>query len=417
MPCSEKKRQANIANSKKSTGPKSKDGKAKVALNPVTHGLYAVHLVLPGEDPAALDGLMATWIDDWRPPTDARRALVEQAVAHAWRLNRCLRAERARLIEQAREAVLADAREADARVAGAVGRLWSSPASALRTLLADRPGTEAVLAMWRALAEDLVAGDWSDSSLRHGRLLNLLGRSASDDRDGDGPVAASRRLARLNDPDYDPDYDDEDDDDDEGREEEVPADPEALTAELAAFFAGQTAEVEAHLGRLEPSEARAARLAAAACVLDDSPQARAILRAEGHHGRAFRATLNQLIKLTRTEADLVAEAEETADRSHNLEAPISKIEGTVGGTGGSPTGAGQGPRALVGEPPVPPGEAMAPSQATEAEAAAPSKATRVRSEPPAAPSKATEPAPPARDGTGDAIASYLARVGSPGPKQ
>ncbi len=388
MPCSEKKRQANIKNAGRSTGPRSRPGKAKVALNAVTHGLYAVHLVLPGEDAAAFDALMATWIDDWQPPTDARRLLVEQAVAHAWRLRRCLKAERARLIEQAREAVVADAREADARVAAAAGRLSDNPASSLRTLLADRPGTEAVLAMWRELAEELAGGDWSDSSLHHGRLLNLLGRHADDDRDGDGPVAASRRLARL----YDPDHDDEyrDDDEDEGREDEAPADPEALASELTAFLAEQAAEVEAHLGRLEPAEARAARLATAAGVLDDSPQGRAILRAEGHHGRAFRATLNQLVKLTQTGADLVG-----GDEPEAVEPPQYddvKILTSKEPAPAPDDGAGSAPASPVGA-----GGGDVPEAA--------------------APNKATGPAPPARDGAGDAVASDPARGLSPRLKQ
>src|SRR4051812_24942319 len=102
MSCSAKKALSNRRNALKSTGPKSPDGKAKVALNAVKHGLRAEHLILPGEDPAAFDAMLAAWNADWRPPTDARRVLVEQAVAHAWRLSRCLRAERAHLLERGR---------------------------------------------------------------------------------------------------------------------------------------------------------------------------------------------------------------------------------------------------------------------------------------------------------------------------
>ena len=103
MAVSEKKLQANRANAQKSTGPKSKDGKAKVALNATRHGLRSQQIVLPGEDPAAFDQMIATWMDDWKPPTDARRLLVEQAVAHAWRFaSRCLKVERDHLIDRGR---------------------------------------------------------------------------------------------------------------------------------------------------------------------------------------------------------------------------------------------------------------------------------------------------------------------------
>jgi hypothetical protein len=43
---------ANRANAQHSTGPVSPDGKARVALNPVTHGLARVKMFLSGEEPA-----------------------------------------------------------------------------------------------------------------------------------------------------------------------------------------------------------------------------------------------------------------------------------------------------------------------------------------------------------------------------
>jgi len=42
---------ANRLNARKSTGPRTEEGKAKVALNAVTHGLRARGVVLPGEGP------------------------------------------------------------------------------------------------------------------------------------------------------------------------------------------------------------------------------------------------------------------------------------------------------------------------------------------------------------------------------
>src|ERR1700760_612754 len=103
MASSEKKVHANPLNAQKSTGPKSPPGKAKVAMNAVKHGLRAAHLVLPGEDAAEFDAMLAAWMGDWRAPTEARRVLVEQAAAHAWRLRRGLKAERDHLTERARD--------------------------------------------------------------------------------------------------------------------------------------------------------------------------------------------------------------------------------------------------------------------------------------------------------------------------
>ena len=49
---SEKQRKANRQNAKKSTGPRTEDGKASTSQNALKHGLLARDAVLPGEDPA-----------------------------------------------------------------------------------------------------------------------------------------------------------------------------------------------------------------------------------------------------------------------------------------------------------------------------------------------------------------------------
>jgi hypothetical protein len=153
MPCSEKKRQANRSNAQKSTGPKSLDGKAKVALNAVKQGLRSRQLVLPGEDAAAFDAMLAHGMDDWQPPTDARRVLVEQAVAHAWRLRRWLKVERDHLIDRGRTAALAHAEDPGAHARAEVARLATEPEAALESLLAGREGAGVVLGLWKRLAD------------------------------------------------------------------------------------------------------------------------------------------------------------------------------------------------------------------------------------------------------------------------
>ena len=96
-----------------------------------------------------------------------------------------------------------------------------------------------------------------------------------------------------------------------------PPDPEGeaiaarMAEELSEFLARQVAEVEAYLATHfggdddEADDPAELALAAAQAALDDSAEGRALLRYEGQHGREFRATLNQLVKLTQTDADLV----------------------------------------------------------------------------------------------------------------
>ena len=65
---SEKQIEANRRNSRKSSGPKTAKGKARVRLNAIKHGLTAATVVLPGEDPAVLEARVEAWKDDLRPP-------------------------------------------------------------------------------------------------------------------------------------------------------------------------------------------------------------------------------------------------------------------------------------------------------------------------------------------------------------
>ena len=54
---SAKKSEANRQNARRSSGPKTPEGKAAVRLNAVKHGLLSEQVLLPGEDEAALKEL------------------------------------------------------------------------------------------------------------------------------------------------------------------------------------------------------------------------------------------------------------------------------------------------------------------------------------------------------------------------
>jgi hypothetical protein len=378
MPCSEKKRQANRENARKSTGPKSRDGKAKVALNALKHGLRSEMVVLPGEDPGAFDAMVADWMSDWQPPTDARRVLVELAVAHAWRLRRCLKVERDHLIERGRLAALVQDEDARARARDEVARLETEPESALETLLAEREGAAVVLGLWKRLADAAALPNaWSDMDLHHARLLNLLGRT--DEADAvvlGGPVYASWRLIEWNAPEPTEFADDCPDDEDHAA---------ALAGELSGFIAGKVARLERYIAETFPArEQRAAQMALRG-ALDDSPEGRALLRYEGQHGRDFRATLNQLIRLTQTDADVV-EDEEGSD--------------------------GEPPQ-IVEAIEVEPEPSPAPNKATEVEPETPDRAAEAPEQPAEAtpaPNKPTE-----AESFQRAKASFLSRRGAPQP--
>ena len=157
---------------------------------------------------------------------------------------------------------------------------------------------------------------------------------------------------------------------------------------MSEFIAGEVAKLEAYRdGQFATPEQHAARVAQDA-ALDDPAAGRALLRYEGQHGREFRATLNQLIKLIQTGICLVEGDEPEAEA----------------------------PAQAVAESEVEPAPPSAPSKATEAEASAPSKATEP-SEGPAAPSRATETAPIDDDPIGRALAAYRMRTSTPQSNQ
>lgn len=379
MPCSEKRLQANRDNALKSTGPKSAPGKARVAMNALKHGLRAETLVLPGEDAAAFDAMRDAWMADWQPPTDARRVLVEQAVAHAWRLRRCLKVERDHLIDRGEKAVARHRRRAAARACADAGRLRDDPDAALAALLATREGAEEVLEMWRVLADAATFDAWDADATHHRRLLNLLAQPGDADAEAiGGAVYTSWRLAVRNDRKLHRRFASDRPADD--------AEAERLAAALRGYLAEQVAEVERYIATRFPSPEHEAARVASSAALDDSPEGRALLRYEGQHGREFRAVLNQLIKLTQTGVDLVDDEPEPAAEEEASPQPPAPAE-------------------VEPSPPSDSGAAVA------AEPAAPDEATADAVPPTPAPNKAI-----GDDPVGRGLALFRAQNGLPRPQ-
>ena len=116
MASSKQQLEANRANAKKSTGPRSQGGKARSRLNSRKHGLTAKTLVIGDEDPAQFDKLRAEVMEQYDPQSALERELVERLSSLLWRLRRI----------PAFEAAIIDARRAEVddpiEVAGAERR-------------------------------------------------------------------------------------------------------------------------------------------------------------------------------------------------------------------------------------------------------------------------------------------------------
>src|SRR5262252_1452735 len=84
---------ANRRNARRSTGPRSPEGKARAARNSISHGLFCRDLVLPGEDAAAFVRLRRSVVERLRPQDELELSFVERVAECQWKLLRLTRME------------------------------------------------------------------------------------------------------------------------------------------------------------------------------------------------------------------------------------------------------------------------------------------------------------------------------------
>ena len=84
---------ANRLNARKSTGPRSDEGKAASRFNALQHGIDARSLVIPGEDPAELDALALDYHRQFHPDGPLENYLVETLIHADWTRRRYTRVQ------------------------------------------------------------------------------------------------------------------------------------------------------------------------------------------------------------------------------------------------------------------------------------------------------------------------------------
>jgi hypothetical protein len=155
-PISERKLAANRANAKKSTGPRTPQGKRRSSMNGLLHGLTAKRtVVLPTEDRRDFECFARAMRADLRPRGAVQALIVGEVIEAAWKLRRADKAQwefvsramerfRSERTEVTAAALLAAAAGGDERAAGYLllddyaGRLQRSLFSALRRLRAQK---------------------------------------------------------------------------------------------------------------------------------------------------------------------------------------------------------------------------------------------------------------------------------------
>ena len=104
---------SNRRNAQRSTGPRTRTGKAAAKLNSLKHGLLAEQPVLPDEDGAAFDALRRELTEQFDPVGIIETQLVERVAGLIWRLRRLGRIETG-IIEFQRRTIELDRRRQEA---------------------------------------------------------------------------------------------------------------------------------------------------------------------------------------------------------------------------------------------------------------------------------------------------------------
>lgn len=80
--------EANRANARHSSGPKTSEGKQFSSFNALQHGIYARDVVLPGENRDAYDAQIVQLAEDLCPVGRVEEGLVKRMADIWWRLDR-----------------------------------------------------------------------------------------------------------------------------------------------------------------------------------------------------------------------------------------------------------------------------------------------------------------------------------------
>ncbi len=157
--------EASRRNGARSKGPKTAEGKARVRLNALKHGLTAKTVVLPNESVEQLEHRIEAWKAEFLPRSEVEDYLVERAVHASWALDRAERTIAARLTDLVQYGTL-DRDEAEADLVE----------DDSRRLFWDPRGPIALYPHWRGLrvTPRLSWPDSVEDPLNPARIVNRL---------------------------------------------------------------------------------------------------------------------------------------------------------------------------------------------------------------------------------------------------
>jgi len=166
---------ANRRNARKSTGPKSDEGKARARLNAWVHGLRAAVDNSTPEELEQINRRKGEWSSAFPACSSYERWMVHQLVTFSVRIDRCQDKQRDQH-EKDKHRADPDWWEAErvAEVEELGKRLASDPAAVAARLRTSRQGIDWLLDRWKLLEAAIENGhDWEETQFDH--CLDLLG--------------------------------------------------------------------------------------------------------------------------------------------------------------------------------------------------------------------------------------------------
>ena len=145
------RRKQSRENGRLSQGPITDDGKKISRMNALKHGLTAVTLILPDENPDQIQEQADDLYDALQPETRDEELLVDQLALNALRLERLAKAETAIVAEQARTAVHQWDQAERIKLLEATRLLRKDPARAIIELEGFGAGVDWLLGRWETL--------------------------------------------------------------------------------------------------------------------------------------------------------------------------------------------------------------------------------------------------------------------------
>jgi hypothetical protein len=158
----EQRAEINRQNARKSTGPKSEEGKERSRQNAMRHGLRAEVLATPDEDPAAVAERVKEWEDYYQPDSPATKHLVAQCAQASLLSERCQRYHDAMVELQFRDAKMEWAQALTDEIEGYKEIFEEAPAVAVRRLQETAAGARYLAERWEHLRHAFAArGHWT----------------------------------------------------------------------------------------------------------------------------------------------------------------------------------------------------------------------------------------------------------------